>query len=108
MNFVVAHALEKSAHLTHFDDFAIGYMAGGVSNYVLNRVWTFRSSRNPWIEGGQFLLVSLVNVALGKLIFWLAGPFGNRHFSSTWLIATAVGMLVNFFLNKYWTFKHIV
>lgn len=107
VNFVIAHALEKSTHLSHFADFAIGYMAGGISNYVLNRYWTFRSDRNALIEGAQFLLVSVISLGLGKLIFWLAGPFGEHHFSTTWLVATIAGVVVNFFLNKYWTFKHV-
>jgi putative flippase GtrA len=41
VNFVVAHVLEKTTTLSWFVDFAIGFMVGGVSNYVLNRLWTF-------------------------------------------------------------------
>ena len=51
VNFVIAHVLEKTTALSWFADFAIGFMVGGVSNYILNRIWTFGSRRNPFVEG---------------------------------------------------------
>jgi putative flippase GtrA len=105
VNFIIAHALEKTTKLPHAGDFAIGYMAGGVSNWYLNRIWTFRSSGHPVREGVQFLAVSAITLGLGEIVWWIAGPFGREHFSTTWLMATLVGIFSNFFINKYWTFK---
>jgi len=107
VNFLVAHALEKSTTLSWFADFAIGFMVGGVSNYVLNRIWTFGSRRNPLVEGLQFLSVSAVALVLGKGVFEIAARTGFHHFTMTWLAATVAGIFVNFFLNKYWTFRHL-
>jgi putative flippase GtrA len=107
VNFVVAHALEKTTPLSWFADFAIGFMVGGISNYVLNRIWTFGSRRNPLVEGLQFLTVSAIALLLGKIVFTLAERSGFRHFTLTWLVATLAGIFVNFFLNKYWTFRHL-
>jgi dolichol-phosphate mannosyltransferase len=107
VNFVVAHALERTTSLAPFVDFAIGFMVGGVSNYIFNRIWTFRSERNFAIEGIQFLTVSLLALALGRLIFWIAGHYDFNHFTTTWFVATLAGIFINFFLNKYWTFKHL-
>jgi putative flippase GtrA len=107
VNFVVAHLLEKTTTLSWFADFAIGFMLGGVSNYALNRIWTFGSRRNPLVEGLQFLAVSAVALAVGKLVFATAGRAGFHHFTTTWLMATVSGVFINFFLNKYWTFRHL-
>jgi putative flippase GtrA len=107
VNFVVAHALEKTTAFSWFADFSIGFMAGGVSNYLLNRVWTFRSKRNPWIEGTQFLAVSGVALVAGNLVIAIAQRSGFHHFTATWLAATLAGVFINFFLNKYWTFRHL-
>ena len=104
---VIAHALHNRTHLTDFTDFAIGFMSGGVSNYILNRIWTFRSDRNAVVEGAQFLIVSLIALLFGKLMFWIAGRVHFDHFTTLWFLATAAGVFVNFFLNKYWTFKHV-
>jgi putative flippase GtrA len=107
VNFIIAHLLEKTTSLSYFTDFAIGFMTGGVSNYVLNRIWTFRSKRNPWVEGAQFLVVSLIALGLGKIVYALADLYHFHHFTMTWFAATAAGIFVNFFVNKYWTFKHV-
>lgn len=82
-------------------------MAGGISNYFLNRVWTFRSQRNPLIEGTQFLAVSAVALVAGNLVIAVAQHLDFHHFTLTWLAATSAGIFINFFLNKYWTFRHL-
>ncbi|HEY1867853.1 MAG TPA: GtrA family protein [Candidatus Cybelea sp.] len=107
VNFIVAHALEKTTGFSWFADFSIGFMAGGLSNYLLNRVWTFRSKRNPWIEGSQFLGVSAIALLAGNLVIAVAQRVGFHHFTATWLAATLAGVFINFFLNKYWTFRHL-
>jgi putative flippase GtrA len=107
VNFVIAHVLEKTTQFSWFVDFAAGFMIGGLSNYMLNRIWTFGSRRNPVLEGLQFLTVSAVALVLGKLVFTVAERTGFHHFTTTWLIATLAGTCINFFLNKYWTFRHL-
>ena len=47
VNFVAAHVLERTTSLSWFADFAIGFMLGGISNYILNRLWTFRLAAEP-------------------------------------------------------------
>lgn len=107
VNFLVAHALEKTTALSWFADFAIGFMVGGVSNYIFNRIWTFGSRRNPLVEGLQFLTVSAVALLAGGAIFAIAQRLDIHHFTATWFVATLSGTFVNFFLNKYWTFRHL-
>jgi putative flippase GtrA len=107
VNFVIAHALEKTTPLSWFTDFAIGFMVGGVWNYILNRIWTFGSRRNPFEEGLQFLTVSAIALLFGKVVFSIAERANFHHFTTTWLVATLSGVFVNFFLNKYWTFRHL-
>ncbi len=105
VNFVITHGIQKgSPNFPWAGDFAIGFMAGGVSNWYLNRVWTFRSSANAAVESLQFLTVSAISLGVGEIFYWWR-PFGN-HFSFTWAAATGAGIFVNFFLNKYWTFKN--
>lgn len=86
--------------------YSIAFLAGGVSNYYLNRVWTFRSTGHAMKEGVQFLSVSVIALIVGLIVSALVAPsLGHGH--KTWFVATVAGIFVNFFLNKYWTFKHV-
>ncbi|HEU5478526.1 MAG TPA: GtrA family protein [Candidatus Tumulicola sp.] len=86
--------------------YSLAFLAGGVSNYYLNRVWTFRSTGHAVREGMQFLSVSVIALAVGLGVSALVSPWlGRGH--KTWFVATVAGIFINFFLNKYWTFKHV-
>ncbi|MBD5657092.1 MAG: GtrA family protein [Candidatus Eremiobacteraeota bacterium] len=88
------------------ENFSIAFLSGGVSNYFLNRIWTFRSSGHAVLQGMQFLAVSAIALAVGLIVSHFAEPyFGPGH--KTWLLATLSGIVVNFFVNKYWTFREV-
>ena len=89
----------------HYDVlYSIAFLSGGVSNYWLNRIWTFRSTGHALREGAQFLTVSAIALAVGLGVSALVAPYlGHGH--RTWLVATIAGIFVNFFVNKYWTFR---
>jgi putative flippase GtrA len=84
--------------------YSIGFLAGGVSNWWLNRIWTFRSTGHAASESAKFLTVSVIALVAGLFISALVAPaLGHGH--KTWFLATLAGIFVNFFLNKYWTFR---
>lgn len=92
--------------LPYYIIYSISFLAGGVSNYFLNRAWTFRSTGHAAKEGAQFLAVSVLALVVGLLVSALVAPtLGHGH--KTWFIATVAGIFVNFFVNKYWTFKNV-
>ncbi len=86
--------------------YTIAFFTGGVSNYFLNRAWTFRSTGHAGKEGAKFLAVSTLAWAVGLLVSALVAPsLGHGH--KTWFLGTVAGIFVNFFVNKYWTFRHV-
>ena len=43
---------------------------------------------------------------VGFVVSWLVAPFlGHGH--RTWFAATLSGIVLNFFVNKYWTFRSV-
>jgi len=93
-----------SAPLQYNVIYSVAFLSGGLSNYVLNRIWTFRSNAHAGREGLQFISVSIVALAVGLLVSALASPLlGHGH--RTWFLSTCAGIVVNFFTNKYWTFR---
>ena len=95
--------VSEHAHL-YMPAYSIAFLAGGVSNYFLNRVWTFRATGHAVVQGVQFLTVSAIALAVGLGVSHFAQPYlGPGH--RLWLLATLSGIVVNFFVNKYWTFR---
>ncbi|HEY1727828.1 MAG TPA: GtrA family protein [Candidatus Baltobacteraceae bacterium] len=87
--------------------FSIAFMAGGVSNYFLNRVWTFRSTGHALGEGAKFLTVSAIALCVSLIVSLAASPMlGKGH--KLWFVSTCAGIIVNFFVNKYWTFRSVL
>jgi putative flippase GtrA len=84
--------------------YSAGFLAGGVSNYFLNRIWTFRATGDALVQGVQFLSVSAIALVFSLTISGFAKPYlGAGH--RLWFLATVAGIAVNFFFNKYWTFR---
>ncbi len=106
VNLIIFTLLQRFTHYPIWVDFSIGFMVGGVSNYFLNRRWTFRSSRHAGREGAQFLTVSFIALLVGNLVVYLLETkLAFHHAHRVWLASVLSGILVNFFLNKYWTFR---
>jgi len=109
VNLIVFTLLQRvvpnhSAPLQYNVIYSIAFLSGGVSNYYLNRIWTFRSTGHAVREGAQFLTVSVLALIVGLIISALVAPkLGHGH--KTLFLATVAGIVVNFFVNKYWTFK---
>jgi dolichol-phosphate mannosyltransferase len=86
--------------------YSIAFLSGGVSNYFLNRAWTFRSTGHVGREGLSFMIVSVLALIVGLLVSAAIAPeLGRGH--KTWFISTVAGIVVNFFVNKYWTFRAV-
>jgi putative flippase GtrA len=109
VNLVIFTLLQRVVpnHTTagaYYTIYSIAFLAGGVSNWILNRIWTFRSSAHAGREGVQFMTVSVLALLVGLLVSAAVAPFlGHGH--KTWFLATCAGIVVNFFINKYWTFR---
>jgi len=96
---------------------AAGFLAGLINSFIFNRLWTFKS-RKHWpkqfakFAAGflicyipQLLLVNLLNnyVKINVMSF---GIFGTYNFSFICqLIGNVFYTVLNFFFNKYYTFK---
>jgi putative flippase GtrA len=111
VNFVVFTFLQSLDHghaaTGHYMViYSIAFLTGGVSNYFLNRAWTFRSSGHVATEGISFLTVSVLALIVGLIVSQVVAPWlGHGH--RTWFVATVAGIFVNFFVNKYWTFRSV-
>ncbi len=96
-----------------------------VSNFMLNRYWTYPDSRSRHFlhQLGMFFLVNLIGIAFRIPILHFVEPPMARVFESmvhlsqasaeifaknaTVALAIGIVMIWNFFINRYWTYNDI-
>lgn len=85
---------------------AIGFCTAASSNYIFNRLWTFRST-NPEIaiEYSHFIFISIIGLGINTLILWLIVSKFRLNFYLSKLFAIIVVTVWNFFANVYFTFN---
>ena len=84
---------------------SIGFTVAASTNYILNRVWTFHSTDpNIGVQYTQFLVISLLGLALNNFIIWLILRRFKVNFYLAKLVAVIVVTMWNFLANNYYTF----
>jgi putative flippase GtrA len=84
----------------------ISYAAGVVIGFVLNKHWTFESSRESWREAASYL--SLYSVTLGVNVgcnYAALRVLGNDRRALAYLFATGVTTILNFIGMRLFTFR---
>lgn len=85
---------------------AVSFIISALSNYIMNRKWTFRSQDKRVVrEGAKFMVVALGGLAINQAVFYLIT--GQLHWRDIFglILATAAATLWNFFINRSWTFR---
>jgi putative flippase GtrA len=84
---------------------SIGFTVAASTNYILNRIWTFKSQDpNIALEYSEFLLISLVGLGINNMILWIIHSRFKQNFYISKLFAIGVVTIWNFFANYYITF----
>lgn len=97
------------------------FSAAVLSNFTLNRYWTYPDSRSKRrrIQVLQFGMVSVLGLAINNLIlFLLQYPFDNMlravnappglgGYIPAKMVATVVVLFWNFFINRFWTYNDV-
>lgn len=103
-----------------------------ISNFVWNRLWVYPETRgDPFAKQFvQFVVVNVAGLGINTIIFygsdrWILGEaglfadpmhllalsIGMTHFDLAYntakVLATAVVLFWNFFVNRLWTFSHV-
>ncbi|UYX52115.1 GtrA family protein [Bacillus thuringiensis] len=91
MNYLVANTLS--------------YSIGVANSYYWNKNWVFQSNGKDLSIFIKFLTVNLIVFTFNILsLFILVAKFSINEFIAQ-IFAIGIGMMINFFLNKMWTFS---
>jgi putative flippase GtrA len=106
VDFGVTWLLKEQLKVNQYAANTCGFLCAVVSNFMLNRLWTFQDS-NPdvMLQFGKFLVLSLVGLGLNNLfIYWMTEKYKTNFYVAK-LLATGVVMVWNFWANSRFTFK---
>ncbi|MBP5541603.1 MAG: GtrA family protein [Bacteroidales bacterium] len=111
VHFAVLYLMREVVGLNDFVANTIGFIAAATSNYILNRIWTFRSKeKQVGVEYVKFILVSLVGLGVNNGSLWLMRHLlpewaADWRFYLLWAVAVGITTLWNFFGNLLFTFR---
>lgn len=83
---------------------SLGFVAGAITNYLLNYHVTFLSNKSHRETMTKFFLVAGFGGVLNGLIMHIGVNGLLLHYFFMQVIATVVVLLVNFSINRFWTF----
>ncbi len=111
VHFAVLYLLREVVGLNSFVANTIGFVTAATTNYVLNRIWTFRSKeKQVGVEYLKFILVSVIGLGINNGTLWLMSHLlpawtADWRFYILWVVAVGVTTLWNFFGNMLFTFR---
>ncbi|EDP65029.1 hypothetical protein BAL199_21774 [alpha proteobacterium BAL199] len=83
----------------------IGFLAGALVNYVLNRRLVFRSDRAHRAAGPRFFAVAASGLVLNGLLMTLLVDHLGVFYLVAQVMVTGGLVFWHFLLNKFWTFR---
>jgi putative flippase GtrA len=96
IDFALTWLFKDEFHFNKFIANAIGFTAAVVSNYLINRNWTFKASKSKAApQFTAFVTVSLIGLLLNSSIIFLL----NNMMALNFYISKAVAILIVFFWN---------
>jgi putative flippase GtrA len=104
VDFGITFLLKEKVRINRYVANALGFSCAVLSNFTLNRAWTF-GSHAANVEGQllRFLLVSLVGLGLNTLIIFLLTRRGLNFYLGK-ALAILIVFVWNYSANAYFTF----
>jgi dolichol-phosphate mannosyltransferase len=107
IDFSVTWLLKDELHLNKFLANAAGFTMAVISNYIINRLWTFSERERTKVsrQFASFLVVSLVGLLLNSGFVYLFNEQLRLDFYLSKAIAILLVFFWNFSANYFFVFK---
>ena len=106
VDFSITYLTKEKLRVPKYLANAIGFSTAATTNYIFNRIWTFKSN-NPevMVEFSEFFAISLIGLGINTFILWLLVSKFKMNFYLAKIFAIAVVTVWNFFANALFTFS---
>jgi putative flippase GtrA len=106
VDFGITWILKEWVKINRYAANSTGFFAAVISNYMLNRIWTFHShDKEVGIQFAKFLAVSAVGLAMSNSLIYYLNEKRRVPFYLSKAIATGIVMIWNFGVNYLITFR---
>ncbi len=106
VQFAVFVVLYRLLHWPMLVASGMGYLAGIVNSYFINRVWTFEvKGKRQTGEFLRFVAVNIVSMGVNLGTLKLLVDWGGLMPELAQVLAIGSSLVVNFAGNRFWTFR---
>jgi putative flippase GtrA len=106
VDFGVTWLLKEQLRLNKYLANSMGFACAVLSNYILNRLWTFHSADpQVGVQFAKFAVVALVGLGMNNAILYFLNEQRGVQFYTSKLVATGIVMIWNFGANYLFTFR---
>ena len=105
LDFGITYVAKERLQWNKYVANSLGFLVASISNYYLNRVWTFHSV-DPEIgwQFSKFLFVAVIGLLLNNFIVYLLTDRARLNFYVAKFGAIVVVFFWNFSINYFYTF----
>ena len=105
IHYVIFLVLYKVTFIHYLLASGIGYTAGFLNSFVLNRLWTFKSKGdNKYVEFTKFIIINCISLLVNFVVLASLINSGIAVAEIAQIVAIGFSLSFNFLGNKYWTF----
>jgi len=107
VDFIVTYLSVETVGITKEDARIVGLVIGGIINFLVNRKWVFEKQNKVLIRLIRYTAVWAGNFVLNYVGYrWMLHTFPHVYYwISMIIVATAVGVFYNYFMQKKFVFK---
>ena len=106
IDFGITWLCKEKLKLNKYVANGCGFTLAVLSNYTINRRWTFTSNNPQWLkEFSIFLTVSLIGLLLNTTFLYFFHQKKNKNFYLAKFLAILIVFIWNFLANFFFNFK---
>ncbi len=105
IDFFVTWLCKEKIGINKYASNALGFSCAVISNFLLNRYWTFNTSNQNLMEQFlKFATIAVTGLAINTFLLFMLVQFIKINFYITKLLVIGLVFFWNFYMNYFFTF----
>lgn len=108
IHFSILYSFTEWLNIWYVISNAVGFLFAATFNFIINKLWTFRSQtkgRQIINQIVKFSIVLTAGLTINTLMIYSMTEFVGTDYRFSWVVATGIVTFWNFGFNRAWTFK---